>query len=128
MKFLVDAQLPPGLCRLLNRSGHDALHASQLPRQNLTTDQEIIVNADADGRAIITKDTDFYYSHVLYSRPAKLLLVRTGNIGVADLVGLFDGQLTEIVEALTTHDLVEVDRTSIRPRRSPGDAHGSTTL
>jgi len=66
----------------------------------------------------MTKDTDCYYSHVLYGRPAKLLLVRTGNIGVADLITLFGGQLAAIIAALEEHDLVEVDRATIRPERA----------
>jgi len=30
MKFLVDAHLPPGLCAVLQHSGHDAVHTHQL--------------------------------------------------------------------------------------------------
>ena len=41
MRFLVDAHLPPTLCGLLQRLGHDAIHTSRLPRGNDTTDTEI---------------------------------------------------------------------------------------
>ncbi len=41
MKFLVDAQLPRRLCRLLIAEGHDAVHTLDLPNANRTTDVEI---------------------------------------------------------------------------------------
>jgi len=31
----------------------------------------------AEMRVVVTKDTDFYYSHLLHGRPWKLVLVRT---------------------------------------------------
>jgi predicted nuclease of predicted toxin-antitoxin system len=79
MKFLVDAHLPPGLCALLHAAGHDAVHTAGLPAQNKTPDRVINELSATDQRVVITKDTDFYYSHVLHQRPWKLLLVRTGN-------------------------------------------------
>jgi len=79
MKFLVDAHLPPGLCK----------------------------------RVVISKDTDFYYSHVLYDRPWKLLLVRTDNIRARDLRELFQRQLPAIVRALENNSLVELGKTSV---------------
>lgn len=38
MKFLVDAQLPAKLCQLLQAAGHDAVHTSDLPDGNRTTE------------------------------------------------------------------------------------------
>ncbi len=66
MKFLVEAQLPPGLCALLNAAGHDALHTAGLPAQNQTPDRIINKVSVTDQRVVISKDTDFYYSHVLH--------------------------------------------------------------
>ena len=68
----------------------------------------------SDQRVVISKDTDFYYSHVLHQRPWKLLLVRTGNIRTGELEELFQRQLPTIVEALESHSLVELDRTSVQ--------------
>ena len=67
-----------------------------------------------ESRVVVTKDTDFYYSHVLHGRPAKLVLVRTGNIGARDLIGLFERQLPEIVAALEQYSLVELNRTNVQ--------------
>jgi predicted nuclease of predicted toxin-antitoxin system len=38
MKFLVDAQLPLRLARLLQTAGYDTLHTRDLPQQNATPD------------------------------------------------------------------------------------------
>lgn len=58
MKFLVDAQLPPGLCRWLVERGHEAAHVFMLGLVD-ATDQMIADRAIADGAVIISKDEDF---------------------------------------------------------------------
>ncbi len=80
MKFLVDAHLPPGLCALMQAAGHDALHTRGLPDGNQTPDETINALSLKDERVVVSKDTDFYYSHLLHGKPWKLLLVRTGNL------------------------------------------------
>jgi predicted nuclease of predicted toxin-antitoxin system len=114
MKFLLDAHLPPSLCALLNAAGHDALHTTGLPAQNKTPDRVINELSVTDQRVVISKDTDFYYSHVLHQRPWKLLLVRTGNIRTQELKELFQRQLPAIIQALESHSLVELDRKSVQ--------------
>jgi predicted nuclease of predicted toxin-antitoxin system len=113
VKFLVDAHLPRGLCAVLQAVGHDALHTSQLPAQDRTTDQVINELSVTDQRVVISNDTDFYYSHLLSQRPYKLLLVRTGNIRARDLKHLFERQLPTIVRTLEHHSLVELDRSAV---------------
>jgi len=79
MKFLLDAHLPPGLGALLQAAGHEALHTVELPAQNRTPDEVINNLSLKDQRVVVSKDTDFYYSHLLHQKPWKLLLVRTGT-------------------------------------------------
>ena len=114
MKFLVDAHLPPALCNLLVDAGHEALHTLDLPAQNFTTDTVINAISTSEKRVVISKDTDFYYSHLLRQEPYKLLLVRTGNIGVLELTNLFARNLPAIVAALEHYSLVELDRQEVR--------------
>ena len=47
-------------------------------------------------------------------QPYKLVLVRTGNIGVRELKELFAKNLPTIERALAKHSLVELDRKSVR--------------
>ena len=68
-------------------------------------------------RVVISKDSDFFYSHLLQGRPWKLLLVQTGNISTRDVVDLFGRHLSATAVALTTHTLVEVDRSAVTPVR-----------
>lgn len=115
MNFLVDAHLPDGLCVLLREAGHNAIHTRSLPSANRTSDDVINAQSLRERRVVITKDTDFYHSHVLYGQPWKLLLVRTGNIRARELRELFARHLPAIVSALEQGSLVEIDRISVRP-------------
>ncbi|HEX3799459.1 MAG TPA: DUF5615 family PIN-like protein [Verrucomicrobiae bacterium] len=110
----MDAHLPPGLCVMLQAAGHDAIHTSQLPAQNRTADKVLNALSLNEQRIVITKDTDFYYSHLLQEKPWKLLLVRTGNIRSRELKSLFERHLREIIAALEENSLVEVDRQTVR--------------
>ena len=86
VKFLVDAQLPLRLVRVLGPVGHDVVHSSQLPEGNRTTDAVFASLADADDRIVVTKD--FEVSHLVRQKPRRLLLVTTGNIANNDLLDL----------------------------------------
>jgi predicted nuclease of predicted toxin-antitoxin system len=114
LKFLVDAHLPRSLCAVLRAAGHDAVHTSQLPAQNRTTDGAINELSVMDQLVVISKDTDFYYSHLLHRQPYKLLLVRTGNIRTRELTELFERQMPVVVEALENNSLVELDRLTVQ--------------
>lgn len=108
MKFLVDAQLPRRLARGLQESGHDARHTLDLPNGNATQDAEVIAIADEELRIVITKDADFVQSFLLSGKPARLLLVSTGNIDNTHLTTLFRVNLAALVAAFTTHRFVEI--------------------
>lgn len=77
MKFLVDAQLPPGLCNWLAERGHTAVHVQELgdePR----TDADIAAYLEEQGAVLVSKDKDFVKRR-LPDRSAFLWL-RCGNI------------------------------------------------
>ena len=115
MNFLVDAHLPRRVCALLAQHGHDAIHTLDLPDGNATKDQVINRISTDEQRVVVSKDTDFFYSHLLQGRPWKLLLVKTGNISTHDLCALIERNLLPIETALQSHTLVEIDRIEIRP-------------
>ena len=108
MKFLIDAQLPLRLARALSAAGHDAIHSSDLPNGNRTTDAEICRVADAEERVVVTKDRDFRDSHLLRSTPRRLLIVATGNISNDDLLDLFGQHLDAVIGGLTEARFVEL--------------------
>lgn len=107
MKFLVDAQLPRRFANWLNEAGHDALHTLELPRKNLTTDQEVIARAKRDGRIVVSKDADFVQTFLVTGDPS-LLLISTGNISNAELVKLLRANLSGIEAAFASSRFVEI--------------------
>ncbi|NJM99653.1 MAG: DUF5615 family PIN-like protein [Phormidesmis sp. RL_2_1] len=80
MKFLVDAQLPKRLARLLQNQGYDAIHTQDLSQGNATPDADINSLSLEEERIVITKDADFVQSFLLQQKPYKLLLVATGGM------------------------------------------------
>ncbi|NBV86856.1 MAG: hypothetical protein EBS01_11500 [Verrucomicrobia bacterium] len=82
MKFFIDAHLPPNLREVFRQAGHDAIHTLDLPERNSSRDGLLNETSVVEERVVVTKDTDFYYSHILQNRPWKLVLVRPGNLGL----------------------------------------------
>lgn len=113
MKFLVDAQLPHRLAELLWVAGHEVVHTLDLPLGNRTPDSTINEMSLVGNMVVITKDNDFVISFRLKRQPYKLLLISTGNIRNSDLESLFSRNLDAIVEALSEHSFVELDRSSL---------------
>jgi predicted nuclease of predicted toxin-antitoxin system len=113
MNFLVDAQLPQRMITWLTAAGGSAVHTLDLPDGNRTTDEQINDVADREQRVVVTKDADFVDSHVLRGRPAKLLLISTGNISNRDLEALVVPLIPAIVREFQTHSFLELGPTGI---------------
>jgi predicted nuclease of predicted toxin-antitoxin system len=113
VKLLLDAQLPRRLARELVAAGHDARHTFDLPAGNRTSDADLIELARVENRILATKDADFVASFWLSRQPRKLLLVSTGNIGNAELWALFAANLPALQAAFSSHDFIELNRTTL---------------
>ena len=96
MKFLLDAHIPPHLAERLRGLGHDATHVRTMPAGNATADDEIIALADSEGRVAVTKDSDFRDARLVTGCPARLLLVKTGNLTRDELIDLVMANLLVI--------------------------------
>ena len=96
MKFLLDAHISPRLASRLRGLGHDAVHVNTLPDGTATGDNEIIASADLEGRVVVTKDSDFCNARLATGCPARLLLVKTGNLTRDELIALVLSQLPAI--------------------------------
>lgn len=108
MKFIVDAQLPKSLSDFLNTAGFNSLHTLELPEMNQTGDATITEMADAEDRIVITKDADFLDSYLLFGKPSKLLLVKTGNIPNSHLLKLFQDNLSILQSSFMQCSFVEM--------------------
>lgn len=113
MKFIVDAQLPKTLSDFLNYKGFDSIHTLELPDKNKTQDNIINTIADKDNRIVITKDNDFLESFLLEAKPAKLVLIKTGNISNTELIILFENQLHKISLLLEDSPLIVIYKNEI---------------
>lgn len=91
-------------------AGFDAIHTLDLPDGNRTTDSGVIEAPERDGRVVITKDADFVDSHVLHARPARLLLISTGNISNKDLEALMVPLIPSLVQEFQLHSFLELGR------------------
>jgi predicted nuclease of predicted toxin-antitoxin system len=113
MRFLVDAQLPRRMADWLNNAGSDAVHTLDLPDGNRTTDQQVIEFADREVRVVVTKDADFVSSHLLSARPAKLLLVSTGNISNREFEQLLVPLIATLITEFQTNAFLELGRAGV---------------
>ena len=113
MKFIIDAQLPKALSDWLNSTGHDSVHTIELPKANATTDLAVIEFALTEDRIVISKDNDFLESLLLFGRPKKLILVKTGNIKNADLLSIFTHNIDKILLLAKQSSLIEISSAEI---------------
>jgi predicted nuclease of predicted toxin-antitoxin system len=99
VKFLIDAQLSPGLARLISENGHEAQHVATLGLMR-ATDAELVDYARRRGAVIVTKDEDFSSLYGGgYGRPA-VLWIRIGNCSNAVLIGRIAPLLPAVIELL----------------------------
>jgi len=66
-----------------------------------------------DSRVVITKDIDFLNSFYINGKPYKLILVTTGNIRNRELLTLFDNLIENIIEKLSTSNIIEINKNQI---------------
>lgn len=78
-----------------------------------TTDNEILDVADQAQRIVVTKDADFVQSFLITGRPARLLLVSTGDIANDNLEMIVRGHILETVQAFESAFFIELGRESL---------------
>jgi len=114
MKFIVDAHFPKRLATWLINNGDDAIHTTDLPQKNNTSDKEIIEIAEAQARIIITKDSDFIQFRVIHGKPQRILMVTTGNIINKVLIQLFEANFPTIRQLFEEgKKVIEIDNETI---------------
>ena len=108
MKFIVDAQLPPGLARALREVGCDAHPVREIGLRE-ANDSEIWNYAIQQEAAIITKDEDFA-ERCLYNRDQSVIVwLRVGNTSNKALLRWFMPLWPKIMRRIVLGDrLIEV--------------------
>ncbi len=108
MKFLLDAQLPPVLQRVLQREGYEVVHVKDIGLVP-SEDSDIRDFAVKNGYVVISKDDDF----AVYAREPrfnlKVVWVRTGNCKNKTLIDVLLANMPACVDLIETgNSLVEV--------------------
>lgn len=105
MLFLIDAQLPPALIRVLNASGQEAVHVGDIGLLQ-ARDRDIWQRAAAMRAVLVTKDEDFIVMRALDARGPAVVWVRLGNAKKQALLMRFNAVLPRIVAALERGETV----------------------
>lgn len=113
MKLIVDAQLPVKLCEILKQLGLESIHVDELLKGDETPDIEITKFADLENLIVVTKDFDFYHSHMALGKPKKLFLITTGNLKNRQLFDLFRNNVIIIKKALNKSSFVELNNEGV---------------
>ena len=120
MKLLLDENLPPRLARLLNDAGHDAVHVRDLDAAG-SSDPQIIALALADGRTIVSADTDFgaLLASTGATAPSIVLVREVVDRRPAELAELLTMCIEELEAQLNAGAMVALTPTGARVRRLP---------
>ena len=108
MRFLVDAQLPPALARLLRDHGHEAEHVTDVGPPD-APDHGIWLYALEHGAVIVTKDEDFADMVATGREAPTVVWVRIGNTRRAVLLAWFEPLIERVAEMVDSGDrLIEL--------------------
>lgn len=121
MKLLIDESLQHDLARILTDAGHDAVHVADLGLRG-TTDDEVLSRAAADGRIVVSADTDFGTLLALSGAPGpSVVLLRRAGRRAADRARTLLAVLVLVDEQLSRGAVVTVEQTRLRIRELPID-------
>lgn len=105
VRFLIDAQLPPGLARQLATRGYSAEHVNRIGLGHVS-DIAIWRHAARTGTILLTKDEDFVALAQDDPTGPQVVWIRIGNISNKALWHALDPVLDEIVRSLSAGERV----------------------
>jgi predicted nuclease of predicted toxin-antitoxin system len=100
VRFLVDAQLPPALARMLSGHGHVAEHVSDIG-PNDAPDRDLWRYALDHGAVIITKDEDFADLVTRGLEAPVVVWIRIGNTSRRALLSWFEPHLDSVADLVS---------------------------
>jgi predicted nuclease of predicted toxin-antitoxin system len=119
MKFLIDMNLSPKWCPVLQAEGWNAVHWSQVGDRS-APDAQLMAWALAEGRVVLTHDLDF--GAILAATQAKgpsVVQVRTQNVKCDHLAPILIPVLRDHQNQLQSGALAVIDEAKSRVRILP---------
>lgn len=105
MRFLIDAQLPPGLAQHFSTHGHEATHVAEIGLAT-ASDKVIWSRAAATGAVLVTKDEDFVMMRALDDEGPAVIWVGIGNTTKRALIRRFAEKFPAIIDSLERGDTI----------------------
>jgi predicted nuclease of predicted toxin-antitoxin system len=120
VKFLIDNNLSPLLADNLNASGHDAVHLRDLGMQ-AAADEVVLARAAAEGRVLISADTDFggLLARSGATSPSVLLIRRLTGRRAAEQAAIIHANLDQVAGDLDSGAVVVLGEEWVRIRPLP---------
>jgi predicted nuclease of predicted toxin-antitoxin system len=120
VKFLIDQNRSPRLAALLREHGHDAVHTLELGLER-AEDDELLSLAAAEGRVIVSGDTDFGALLALLSRrsPSVTLFRSRNTLTAEDQAAIILDHLGDLEPDLIAGAVVVVSDDRLRVRLLP---------
>jgi predicted nuclease of predicted toxin-antitoxin system len=108
VRFLIDAQLPPALARMLNEHGHFAEHVNDVGLGD-AADLTLWIYAIDQSAVLVTKDEDFRDMLLFRGSPPVVVWIRVGNARRQALLEWFEPLIDRVVSLIESgNDLVEL--------------------
>ena len=108
MRFIVDAQLPPALSKLLAAHGHHAEHVADIGLRD-ADDSPIWTYAMQNDAIIVTKDEDFPHRLRQSKNAPVIVWLRIGNTSRRALLQWFEAMLPQMETLISQgNGLIEV--------------------
>ena len=119
MKLLLDQGLPRSTAELLRTAGHDAVHTGEIGMAR-AEDQAIIDHAVAEGRVVVTLDSDFHTLLALAgaSTPS-VVRIRIQGMRAQKCAEVIESVLQACQDDLEEGAAVSVNETQVRIHKLP---------
>ncbi len=120
MRFLIDNALSPQLAAKLAAMGHDALHVRDIGIAS-SSDEVIFLRAAAEGRILVSADTDFGTLLALRREmaPSVILLRRRTNRRPARQAAIILANLSNLADSLQRGCIAVIEESRVRVRLLP---------
>lgn len=120
MRFLIDNALSPQLAAKLAAMGHDAIHVRDIGIAS-SSDEVIFLRAAAEGRILVSADTDFGTLLALRREiaPSVILLRRPTDRRPARQAAIILANLTNLAGSLQRGCIAVIEESRVRVRMLP---------